>query len=47
MKPTQAEFKETIVLQSFMTRVTNGDAVEMKFSVPDTAGFVWVDKNSQ
>ena len=44
VKPAQAGFKETIVVQSFMTRRTNQDDVEMKFSVLDTAGFLWVDK---
>ena len=40
VKPAQAGFRETIV-QSFMTRQTNEDAVEMKFAVPGTADFVF------
>jgi hypothetical protein len=41
VKPAQAAFGETIVVQSFMTRQTNEDAVEMKFAGPDTADFVF------
>ena len=41
VKPAQAGFRETIVVQSFITRQTNEDAVEMKFAVPETADFVF------
>ena len=41
VKPAQAAFRETIVVQSFMTRQTKEDAVEMKFAVPGSADLVF------
>ena len=41
VKLAQAGFRETVVMQSLMTRQSNEDAVEMKFAVPDTADFVF------
>jgi hypothetical protein len=40
VKAAEGGFRETTV-QSFITRHTNEDAVEMKFEVTDTADFVF------